>query len=84
MELHHVVEQCQSKDYRSGFSGSRINSTDNLMWLPKDVHADVSAYYSSRPRGFDETVRNSMNGMSFEDQYKFGMDVIRRVLGGGL
>src|SRR5438128_7974916 len=27
------------------------------------VHGQISAYYSSRPRGFSTTVRNTLNGM---------------------
>lgn len=44
----------------------------------------ISAYYSSRPVGFDTTVRNSLNGLPFEEQYQFGIDVIQRALNGQL
>ena len=67
------MEQCQCRASRSGFEVEQINSTDNLIRLPEDVHDQISAYYSSRPFGFDTTVRNSLNGMPFEEQYQFGV-----------
>jgi len=82
MQWHHIVEQSQVG--RSGFTVSRVNSVDNIVGLPEDVHGQISAYYSSRPRGFSTTVRNTLNGMSFEDQYQFGIDVIRRAFAGEL
>jgi hypothetical protein len=82
MQWHHVVEQSQIG--RSGLSASRINSTDNLVKLPEDVHAQISAYYSSRPAGFTTTVRNTLNGLPFEDQYQFGVDIMRRAFAGDL
>lgn len=83
-DIHHIVEQCQCSTARSGFSVSRVNSTDNLIRLPGDVHDRISAFYSSRPPGFSTTVRNTLNGMPFEQQYDFGLDVIRRAMGGSL
>ncbi|MBW3613905.1 MAG: hypothetical protein KY439_01160 [Actinobacteria bacterium] len=83
-DIHHIVEQCQCSAARSGFSVSRVNSTDNLIRLTGDVHDRISAFYSSRPPGFSTTVRNTLNGMPFEQQYDFGLDVIRRAMGGSL
>ncbi|WP_197344799.1 RHS repeat domain-containing protein, partial [Ralstonia solanacearum] len=81
MELHHIVEQCQAKASRSGFSLSRINSTDNMMWLPESVHSEISAFYATNVPGLNTTVRNTLNGKSFEQQHDFGMSVIRKALG---
>jgi hypothetical protein len=51
-ESHHVVEQSQASPARSGFPVERINTTDNLAWLPVAVHRRVSARYSRKePRG---------------------------------
>ncbi|MGA4289287.1 RHS repeat-associated core domain-containing protein [Ralstonia nicotianae] len=85
MELHHIVEQCQASASRSGFSMSRINSTDNLMWLSKDVHKDISAYYSAR-QSMDSagSFRNSLNGTGWDSQYQKGLEIIRRALSGDL
>lgn len=75
-ELHHVVEQGQASPERSGFSIIRINSTDNLVHLPADVHTEVSRHYSSRPRGFEGSVRDNLNGEPWDDQYRYGQKAI--------
>ena len=79
-ELHHVVEQCQASPARSGFSLNRLNSTDNLVWLDKATHQKISAAYSSTVPGLGMTLRNSMNGMSFDEQHKIGMAIIQKAL----
>uniref|UniRef100_A0A0S4X0V5 Rhs-related protein n=1 Tax=Ralstonia solanacearum TaxID=305 RepID=A0A0S4X0V5_RALSL len=85
MELHHIVEQCQASASRSGFPVSRINSTDNLMWLPENVHSKISSYYASRPPiGTASRFRDTLDGTSWESQYKTGLDVIMRALSGNL
>lgn len=81
-DIHHVVEQCQCKPTRSGFSTERVNTTDNLVRLDEGVHDQVSAYYSSKPPGFTSTVRDSLNGLPWQDQYDFGIDVVERALKG--
>ena len=72
-EWHHIVEQSKAAQF-----GSRaINNTDNMVALPRDVHRQVSAYYSSkRPFTEGQTVRQWLNGQSFEQQRDFGEWVI--------
>ncbi|WP_190812727.1 AHH domain-containing protein [Saccharopolyspora pogona] len=77
-ELHHIVEQSQSKENRSGFSTERINTTDNMIWLPVPVHRRISARYSRKLRDSDMTLRDAMNGMSWEEQYRRGLRAVRR------
>jgi RHS repeat-associated protein len=77
-DIHHVVEQCQ--EVRSGFSKSMINSTDNLVRLPKDVHNQISSYYASGSPRF----RDSLNGLPFEKQLQDGLDVVNQALNGTL
>ncbi|MGC5887898.1 RHS repeat domain-containing protein [Ralstonia pseudosolanacearum] len=85
MELHHIVEQCQSSASRSGFPVSRINTTDNMMWLPENVHSQISSYYASRPPiGTASRFRGTLDGTSWESQYKTGLDAIMRALSGNL
>jgi hypothetical protein len=81
-DIHHVVEQCQCNASRSGFTPQQVNSTDNLVRLPRGVHDEISAYYSSRPPGFSTTVRNALNGMSWQEQWNFGIDVVQRASNG--
>lgn len=79
-ELHHVVEQCQGRPARSGFALNRLNSTDNLVWLDEATHRKISAAYSSTVPGLGMTLRNSMDGMPFEDQHRIGMAIIQKAL----
>ncbi|QIZ38459.1 hypothetical protein [Saccharopolyspora sp. ASAGF58] len=81
-ELHHIVEQSQTKDHRSGFSTERINTTNNLIFLPVEVHRRITRFYASKPLGGDSTRRDSLNGTSWDHQYRRGMRAVRRALRG--
>jgi hypothetical protein len=72
-ELHHIVEQSQVKPERSDFLTERINTTDNFVWLPVAVHKRVSAEYSTKVEGSGITLRDALNGTSWERQYKRGV-----------
>lgn len=72
-ELHHLVEQSQTKSHRSGFPAERVNSTDNLVWIPPEVHRLINSKYSRKPLGGSApTLRDSLNGKSWEHQYDIG------------
>ena len=74
-QWHHLVEQCQVKKTRSGFKVEDINTVSNVRATPKDVHKDISAFYSSKqPFTNGKTVRDWLNGQSYEAQYKFGIE----------
>ncbi|WP_190823506.1 hypothetical protein [Saccharopolyspora pogona] len=79
-ELHHIVEQSQSKDHRSGFSAERINTTDNMIWLPVGVHRMITARYASKLLRGNQTLRDTMNGMSWDEQYRRGLRAVRQAL----
>jgi hypothetical protein len=82
-ELHHIVEQSQIKPERSGLSVERVNSADNLTRIPVEKHREISAFYSSKPPGFDSKVRDSLNGESWDTQYDFGSRALDRVFDEG-
>jgi hypothetical protein len=75
-EVHHIVEQSQGEPKRAQFDVSRINTTDNMTRIPKDVHTNISAFYSSKPPGFDLTVRNWLGGKDWDYQHDYGSRVI--------
>lgn len=77
-ELHHLVEQCKAKPERSDFDVERINTTDNFVWLPTPVHRTVSKRYSAKIRGFNVTLRDALNGESWERQYARGVREVNR------
>ncbi|WP_157221526.1 hypothetical protein [Herbaspirillum sp. YR522] len=81
-DLHRDVEQCQAG--RSGFSAAQLNSTDNLMKLPTDVHRKISAFYSSNVAYLNQTVRETLTGLSYEEQFFEGMIIINQAINGKL
>ena len=75
-QWHHIVEQCQAKKRRSAFDIKEINSVANVRATPKEVHKEISRYYSSHQPFAEEgkTVRDWLNGQSYEKQYEFGLE----------
>ena len=75
-QWHHLVEQCQVKSTRSGFSVCDINTTANMRATPKTVHEKISRYYSSA-HGFTggKSFRDWLNGQSFDKQLEEGLRV---------
>jgi hypothetical protein len=78
MQWHHIVEQSQAAQ----FSQRAIQSVENVVAIPTEAHQRLSAFYSSK-QYFSEpnTVREWLRGQSFEAQYAFGMEQLKRVLG---
>ena len=75
---HHIVEQSQIQ--KSGFSSQQINNTSNVIAVDSATHAKISGYYNSIDAGLSDTlrVRDWLAGQSFETQYQFGKDVLKR------
>ncbi|MEW5953653.1 MAG: hypothetical protein AB1815_07925 [Bacillota bacterium] len=75
---HHVVEQSQIQ--KSGFSPQQIHNTNNVIAVDSATHAKISGYYNSIDASLSDTmrVRDWLAGQSFETQYQFGMDVLKR------
>ena len=75
-QWHHIVEQCQAKATRSNFDVSDINKVSNVKATPNDVHKEISRYYSSKHDFTGNlTFRDWLNGKSYDEQYKYGMQV---------
>ncbi|MCG8688163.1 MAG: hypothetical protein MI892_25025 [Desulfobacterales bacterium] len=73
---HHIVEQSQIK--KSGFSANSIQNTGNIIAVDKAIHAKITGYYGSiQPFSDGMKVRDWLAGQSFEEQYKFGVDVLK-------
>ncbi|HEX7658138.1 MAG TPA: hypothetical protein VF444_01565 [Pseudonocardiaceae bacterium] len=79
-QIHHLTEQCQVKPQRSGFSVERINTTDNLVWLPEPVHRRVSGRYSRTVFGTDKILRDYLNGRDWDYQYDRGIREVNRAM----
>ena len=79
---HHIVEQTPNA---GNFPAGALQNQGNIIPLPHGagtVHSQISGYYSSI-RGFTggQTVRQWLNGQSFNAQFEFGIQVINE-LGG--
>ena len=78
-EWHHIVEQCQEKSSRSGFSSKLINSVGNAISVSKDIHTKISAHYSSKQSFTNgKTVRDWLNKQPFQKQYEYGSKILRQ------
>ena len=79
-EWHHIVEQCQAQAERAGFDVKLIQNPNNVIAIDKATNEAISGYYSSTKFLFTggKTVRDWLTGQSFEEQYKFGMQTLRR------
>lgn len=75
---HHIVEQSQIG--KSGFAVEQIHNTSNIIAVDSKIHAKISGYYSTTTFDFTNglSVRNWLAGKSFEEQYEFGLDVLRQ------
>ncbi len=75
MQWHHIVEQAGNAER---FGAEAVQSAENLLQVPRAIHQEISAYYSSK-RAFTggQTVRMWLRDQSFNDQMKFGVDVLR-------
>ena len=73
---HHVVEQSKIGQ----FAANAIHNVDNVISIPAPIHHQITGYYNSIQRFTGgKTVREWLNGQSFEFQRDFGMDILRRV-----
>ncbi len=79
-EWHHIVEQSQIK--KSGFDATKIHNINNIISIPKEIHQKITGYYNSIDSTLSETmrVRDWLAGQSYDVQYKFGMEVLKRIL----
>jgi hypothetical protein len=76
MDWHHVVNKFPSNILK--FGTEAIHNIRNLIPVPRQVHEQISAYYSSiREFTGNLIVRDWLKTQSFEAQYEFGLGVLR-------
>jgi len=78
---HHIVQQTEENIRR--FGAETIHNTANVIALPNlkgQLHVRVSAFYSSiQDFSYPQRVRHWLNTKSFEEQFKFGMEHLKRI-----
>jgi len=77
-EVHHIVEQNQTLQ----FGSEVIQNRANAIALPEDVHKEVGAIYSRKPREFSAGAgfsheRDYIRTLPFEEQREIGIQHIR-------
>ncbi|SHI07731.1 RHS repeat domain-containing protein [Clostridium grantii] len=76
---HHIVEQTPANIAK--FGEETIHNIDNIMKLDHgkgSMHAQISGFYSSiKPFTNGLRVRTWLSTKSFEEQYEFGMKIIK-------
>lgn len=76
-EYHHIVEQSAEGD----IPVTEINSTRNIVAIPKLVHEEINSEYSRIPDDVPDgtSLRDSLQGASFEKRWQEGLEAMRRV-----
>lgn len=76
---HHIVEQTPAN--LISFGEYKIHNTNNLIKLDHgagSIHAKVSGYYSQKlPFTNGQTVRSWLSAKSYQEQYDFGIQVLK-------
>lgn len=72
------MEQSQIK--KSGFSPEQIHNTNNIIAVDHATHMRITGYYNTKSFDFTNglSVRDWLAGQSYEEQYSFGLDVLKR------
>ena len=77
---HHIVEQNQTNISR--FGGKAIHNLHNIVKISHGadtLHSKISGYYSSVQKFTNGmTVRQWLSSKSYEEQWKFGLDILTK------
>jgi hypothetical protein len=58
---------------------SELQSTANIVRVPRLLHEEISAQYSRWQDEFDGSLRTSLSGASFGERWDAGMNVIQKI-----
>jgi hypothetical protein len=76
-EYHHIVEQ----NAEGNIPAAELNSTRNIVRIPKLLHEEINSEYSRIPEDAAErtSLRDRLRGASFETRWEAGLAAMRRV-----
>ncbi|WP_152621882.1 hypothetical protein [Archangium violaceum] len=75
-QWHHIIEQHQGNVDRFGHEA--LHNTENVIAIDKNVHEQISAFYSSKQKASGGmVVREWLRTQSYEKQRAFGMEALR-------
>ena len=73
-EWHHIVEQ---QTVEKGINaGTSVYNSQNTVAISKNLHHEISRYYSSYNATYNMTFRQYVNTLSYEQQYVEGLKVL--------
>ena len=77
---HHIVEQSQIS--KAGFAPEQIHNVRNIVQIPSgysgSIHSEISKIYSSKQIYSEgKTVRDWLATKSFEEQFEFGLEMLK-------
>ncbi len=77
-EYHHIVEQGMNQ---GRFAQERLQSTGNIIRIPKLLHEEVNAFYASKLKEVtgDLSFRDFLRPQSFEEQQFWGRWALKRM-----
>ena len=74
-EWHHIVEQ---QTVTKGINtGSSVYNSQNTVAISKNLHHEISGYYSRFNAQYGTTFRNYVNTLPYEQQYVKGLEVLK-------
>jgi len=75
-DIHHVVEQTQAE--ADGFTREMIDSTDNLVRVPRLKHQEINAWYQTKNPDFGGlSPREYLSGRNWDVRRQVGLDALR-------
>ena len=76
-QWHHIIEQHKGNVDR--FGAETLHNTENVIALDKNVHEQISAFYSSKQKvSGGMVVREWLRTQSYGQQRAFGLDTLKR------
>ena len=77
-DYHHIVEQGAN---RGLIPAEQINSTTNIIRIPRLLHEEINAIYSGPAElgTSGPSVRDTLRGKSYEAQYDYGLRTFRKI-----
>jgi len=72
-EWHHIVEQS------ADFPREKLNTTENIIRVPKFIHEEINGIYSSTIEERSYTIRDMIQREGFGTQREFGLQQLRNL-----
>ena len=74
-ESHKIVEQ---QTVEKGINGaSSVYNSQNTVAISKNLHTEITRYYSTKNPTLGMTYRQYINTLSYEEQYVKGLEVLK-------